>query len=146
MAEITILDYGNAQEDQGSLDGINRLLAMLSGKAKPMKLDEMYRMIKSETWTFLAWVDGKIVGMASMAVVCQPIGIVCHVEDVVVDEEYRGQGISKELMLALIAMLPEGWRQLDLTSNPNRAAAHGLYEKLGFKLRETGNYRLSPAK
>ena len=38
MAEITILDYGNAQEDQGSLDGINRLLAMLSGKAKPMKL------------------------------------------------------------------------------------------------------------
>jgi ribosomal protein S18 acetylase RimI-like enzyme len=35
----------------------------------------------------------------------------------------------------------QGARTIDLTSNPTREAAHRLYEKAGFKIRDTRVYR-----
>jgi phosphinothricin acetyltransferase len=129
------------------LTGINRLLPMLSKTAKPLTSHDLYQIINSQTTIFMAFDDEgpePVVGMASMVVAYQTVGIVCHVEDVVVDEACRGQHIGKKLMQALIDALPEGWRQLDLTSKPDRGPAHELYLKLGFEQRETGNFRLKP--
>jgi ribosomal protein S18 acetylase RimI-like enzyme len=138
--------YQLSSEDitEAVLDGLNRLLSMVSKGAEPMTLDYLREMIWSPTRVFVAVQDGKTVGMATLAVVLQPVGIVCHVEDVAVDEECRREGIGEKLMAALIFALPTRWRQLDLTSKPEREPAHKLYKKLGFELRETGNYRLKP--
>jgi ribosomal protein S18 acetylase RimI-like enzyme len=37
-----------------------------------------------------------------------------------------------------------GSRTVDLTSRPHREAAHRLYERMGFVVRETNVYRYSP--
>jgi ribosomal protein S18 acetylase RimI-like enzyme len=70
-------------------------------------------------------------------------GIVGHVDDVVVDETSRGQGIGKLLMEAVRAEAQRlGLRHLDLTSRPSREAANGLYRSLGYERRDTNAYRL----
>jgi len=56
------------------------------------------------------------------------------VESVRVDEEYRGQGIGKELMLwAINRARKENCITLQLTTNAERKDAHRFYENLGFK-------------
>jgi len=61
---------------------------------------------------------------------------------VVVDEAARGQGIGEALSQEAIKIAEEaGARTVDLTSRPSREAAGRLYEKVGFKLRETRVYR-----
>lgn len=84
-----------------------------------------------------------IVGMATLITMLTPSGAYGMVEDVVVAERARGQGIGRELMERLIA---EARRRklmmLELTSNPSRSAANHLYQSLGFEKRETNPYRL----
>jgi ribosomal protein S18 acetylase RimI-like enzyme len=65
------------------------------------------------------------------------------IEDVVVDERVRRQGIGRKLTEAAIAWAKEiGADTIDLTSRPEREEAHGLYTSLGFEIRDTGTYRL----
>lgn len=66
------------------------------------------------------------------------------VEDVVVDESRRGQGLGRLLMEALIQRASElGLTSLKLTSRPTREAAHALYQKLGFERYDTDHFRLN---
>jgi len=61
---------------------------------------------------------------------------------VIVDENYEGRGVGKKLMYKSIEIAQENdVKQLDLTSQPKREAAQFLYEKVGFKKRETNNWR-----
>lgn len=55
------------------------------------------------------------------------------IHDVIVAERYRGQGLSKVLMQAVIEYgAAAGFRYLELTCNPKRIEANGLYQKMGF--------------
>ncbi|MEK7060924.1 MAG: GNAT family N-acetyltransferase, partial [Patescibacteria group bacterium] len=64
--------------------------------------------------------------------------------DIVVDEEYRGKGIGTKLITAAINQArKEGVKHIDFTSRPQRVAANRLYQRLGFKKRETNVYRLN---
>ncbi len=55
------------------------------------------------------------------------------VEDVVVDEALRGQGIGRRMMAHAMALAREaGCYKLALSSNRKREAAHAFYESLGF--------------
>jgi|SRR5579872_6920887 len=55
------------------------------------------------------------------------------VEDVVVDESLRGQGIGREMMLfAMEHSRARGCYKLALSSNLKRTEAHAFYETLGF--------------
>jgi len=66
-----------------------------------------------------------------------------HVDDVVVADSYRGQGIATKLMEKVISIARErGHRYIDLTSRPSREAANHIYKKIGFQKRETNPYRL----
>ena len=59
-----------------------------------------------------------------------------------VDEGARGLGVGEALTrAALDEARARGLGAVDLTSRPSRAAAHRLYEKLGFSTRETALYR-----
>ena len=58
------------------------------------------------------------------------------------DEAARGQGAGEELVGEAIRLAAEsGARTVDLTSRPSREAANALYEKVGFRARETNVYR-----
>ena len=66
-----------------------------------------------------------------------------RIEDVVVADSHRGQGIGRELMRRLIAeAMRRKLTQVELTSAPARVAANHLYQSLGFALRETNVYKL----
>lgn len=73
-----------------------------------------------------------------------PTGLRAWIEDVVVDEGARGQGVGAALTQAAVRLAREaGARTVDLTSRPAREAANRLYERLGFRLRDSNVYRLS---
>jgi ribosomal protein S18 acetylase RimI-like enzyme len=66
-----------------------------------------------------------------------------RIEDVVVDERARGLGVGRALTEAAIRTATRhGVRTLDLMSRPARVAANRLYERLGFRPRESTVYRV----
>jgi ribosomal protein S18 acetylase RimI-like enzyme len=91
---------------------------------------------------YLARVDGRIVGSLTLALYQIPTGLKAWVEDVVVDESARGQGIGEALSTAAIEEARRrGAKDLSLTSRPSREAANRLYQRLGFQRYETNLYR-----
>jgi ribosomal protein S18 acetylase RimI-like enzyme len=86
--------------------------------------------------------DEWIAGTLTLALFRIPTGIRAWIEDVVVDEEARGRGIGEALTREAIRRAgAAGARTIDLTSRPDREAANRMYEKLGFRRRETNVYR-----
>ena len=63
------------------------------------------------------------------------------IEDMIVDQDYRKRGLGKELMDKLVSWAKEQRiEMIELTSNPKREAANGLYQNYGFKLHPTNHY------
>ncbi len=122
-----------------------RLIPQLSRSAPPPGEQELDRIVQSDaTRLLVAKVDGAIVGSLTLAVFPIPTGVRAWIEDVVVDEGARGQGIGAALnQEALKVARDQGARTVDLTSRPSREAANRLYQRLGFKQRETNVYRYS---
>jgi len=88
--------------------------------------------------------DGEVAGFATLVTYRVPTkGIIGRIEDVIVDEKYRGQGIGRGVMEELIRMAKEkNIFLIELTSKPQRTAARKLYESLGFEVYDTGVFRL----
>lgn len=81
--------------------------------------------------------DNKPVGM----IVCGrnnrlKISHICGIYGVYIKKEYRGQGISNQLMDAALAEIQEmtGVVKIELMVNPTQKAAKRLYRKYGFKV------------
>lgn len=85
---------------------------------------------------------GPIVGMLTLVWYAVPTGTHAWIEDVVVDEAARGQGVGTALVEAAVRHARMvGAAHVDLTSRPSREAANRLYQRLGFERRETNVYR-----
>jgi phosphinothricin acetyltransferase len=86
-----------------------------------------------------------VVGFGALVVHLVPaFGYVGSIEDVVVGEAFRGQGLGGKLMDELIRIAKaQKVIHINLTSRPERVASHKLYLKKGFFLRDTGMYRLN---
>jgi GNAT superfamily N-acetyltransferase len=89
--------------------------------------------------------SGNVIGFGALVVHLVPaFGYVGSIEDVVVGETFRGQGLGGKLMDELIRIAKDQKViHIDLTSRPERVASHKLYLKKGFFLRDTGVYRLN---
>ena len=86
--------------------------------------------------------DQAIVGSATLAITRTPTGQHGWIEDVVVDQAFRGKGWGTALTQACLNAARElGLRAVNLTSRPARLSANALYRSLGFKQRETNVYR-----
>lgn len=122
-----------------------RLTPQLSRSSSPPGEQELERIVQSDaTRLLVAKVEGVIVGSLTLALFWIPTGLRAWIEDVVVDESVRGQGIGAALnQEALKVARDQGARTVDLTSRPSREAANRLYQRLGFKQRETNVYRYS---
>lgn len=63
------------------------------------------------------------------------------IEDMIVDNNHRGKGYGKDIVLDLIKWAKNnGVEMIELTSNPKRIAANELYKKVGFALHPTNHY------
>lgn len=84
-----------------------------------------------------------IVGMATLVIVPQMIGLRGRVEDVSRHSNYRGRGIGQGLMRKLHDVARQhGIDKLALTCQPHRLDGNELYPKMGYKLVETNVYRI----
>jgi len=128
-----------------AVKAFGRLLPQLSSSAVPPDAAALAAIVSSPAVTVLiARRDGHIVGSLTVAMFPIPTGLRAWIEDVVVDEDARGQGVGALLTEEAIRLARDaGARSLDLTTRPSREAAGRLYDRAGFKQRETRLYRYS---
>ena len=125
-------------------EAMQRFLNQLT--THPMTLTEtMFRQqIDSDnSHLFFLMKEGQIAGMLTVGIYYSPTGGKAWIEDVVVDETFRGQGLSKRLVAHAIEFTQS--KQIPLlmlTSNPKRIAANKLYQAMGFSRKETNVYRM----
>lgn len=128
-------------------EAFDRLVPQLSSSNPPPTDDELRHIIESPASILLVARDdetGRILGSLTLVVFPIPTGIRAWIEDVVVDEAARGQGVGEALNRhALERARSEGAKTVDLTSRPTREAANRLYLRLGFVPRETNIYRFT---
>ena len=103
------------------------LLPQLSSSAPPADRAALERVVGSGSTTLLvARSGGKIAGTLSLVMFPIPTGLRAWIEDVIVDEAARGQGIGQRLTAEALRIAEDaGARTVDLTSRPSREAAAG---------------------
>jgi ribosomal protein S18 acetylase RimI-like enzyme len=126
-----------------------RLLPQLSSSAPAMSAFTLGTVIAEPSNTlFLArdpTAGGQIVGSLTLVMFRIPTALRAWIEDVVVDESVRGRGVGEAMVHAAVTRARErGAKTIDLTSRSSRQAAHRLYEKSGFHVRDTSVYRHGP--
>lgn len=128
------------------LSAVVRLLAAdsLTGKREKysVPLAECYEkafreiMASSCNELLVAEVDGAVVGTLQLTFIpylTNQGGKRALVEAVFVDEQRRGQGIGRKMMVRAIERArEENCRMVQLTTNKSRPQAHRFYESLGF--------------
>jgi len=121
-----------------------RLLPQLSQTARPLDAEALKALVAWQGNRLLvARVDGEIMGTLTLVTFPIPTGTRAWIEDVVVDEAARGQGVGAALTQEAVRLArAAGARTVDLTSRPSRVAANKLYERLGFGVRNSKVYRL----
>lgn len=127
------------------VDAVERLVPQLSRSNPPPTVNELGDVVSSPATDLFIAIDdtGTVIGMATLAVFRIPTGLRAWIEDVVVDEAGRGQGVGEALTEAMVDRARDrGCRTVDLTSRPSREAANRLYKRAGFELRDTNVYRL----
>ncbi len=125
------------------LAAFERLMPQLSANHPPPTAEALGALIQSPSRLLLAIGEqDEILGTATLSVFRIPSGLRCRIEDVVVDQSARGQGVGAALTRKALLLAREmGAPGVDLTSNPQRKAANRLYQRLGFEPRETNLYR-----
>jgi ribosomal protein S18 acetylase RimI-like enzyme len=131
------------------LEAFGRLLPQLSSSAAPLTREALAQIITSPHNTVLLARDtnaaGRIIGTLTLVIFRIPTATRAWIEDVVVDREARGRGVGEALTLAAVNLAKQrGAKTVDLTSRQSRQAAHRLYEKSGFHVRNTSVYRFGP--
>ena len=143
--EIRIADAATVEV----VEAFARLLPQLSSSATTLGSESLSEIIAAPHNTVLLARDpsagGRIVGTLTLVIFRIPTAIRAWIEDVVVDDVARGRGVGEALTLAAVKLAKErGAKTVDLTSRRSRQAAHRLYEKAGFHVRDTSVYRFGP--
>ena len=143
MEEIKIL---RLEETSGKvLEAINRVLAQLvASKSVIMAEVQLKEIISSaSSEMFLMYRGNEIIGMFTIANYLTTTGHKYWLEDVVVDNRYRGQLLGKRMVEEAVRLVEErGKSTFLLTSKPIRVVANKLYSSLGFEKKETNVYKM----
>lgn len=129
--------------DDAVVDAFDRLIPQLSSSSPPPGRAGLEAIVGNPNTTlFLASLDGRIVGSLTLAFYAIPTGLKAWIEDVVVDDDARGNGVGEALNRAALAEAGRrGAKAVSLTSRPSREAANRLYQRIGFQRRDTNLYR-----
>lgn len=125
-----------------AVNDLNKLVAQLSRHPKVMERGHFQRLL-DEAALFVARDGERIVGCVEVVVEVVPSKVKGWLEELMVDDEYRGRGIARELVQMAVDYAGQtGCVHLNLTSGEDRGVAHSVYEALGFYRRESAVYRL----
>jgi len=123
-----------------------RLLPQLNPRLELPDMERLRRMVADPAVALLVARDGDaIVGTTTVIVYTTPFWIKARLDEVVVDAGARGQGVGEALVTAALEIGRERGAQVaELQSGrgPQRAAAHRLYERLGFRIRDSDVMRI----
>src|SRR5690348_13073147 len=105
------------------LHDVQRLAATLGKNYKELGEEDLRDMISSPNMSLLvAKHENKIIGIITLIVYRIPYVRKAYLDDLVVDEAYRGQGIGTQLMeKALLLAKEKGASYIDFTSRPRRS-------------------------
>lgn len=137
--EISMCD----KVDDTVVAALAELIPQLSSSSSLPSADQLAEILDHDASTLLLAKDGDtVVGSMTLIVFPIPTGMRAWIEDVVVDENARGQGVGEALNRRAIEIAVQaGAKTIDLTSRPSREAANRLYQRLGFTVRDTNIYR-----
>ena len=123
-----------------------RLLPQLNPTLEVPDTERLRRLIADPAVTLLVARDGdEIVGTTTVIVYTTPFWIKARLDEVVVDASARGKGVGEALVGAALDVGRERGAQVaELQSGRGEArkAAHRLYERLGFKIRDSDVMRI----
>lgn len=127
-----------------SLEELTVLVRDLHTDERTVQKEDLKTMVETENIRLVVVKDDdKIIGVATLYIQQKLGGKNGIVEDVVVSGDYRGQGLGEKLMREVIEIARnEKLKSISLTSRPQRVAAHKLYQKVGFQIKETTVFKL----
>ena len=120
------------------------LLPQLNPKLPVPTMERLQAIVADPSATLFLAKDGEeAVGTATVIVYTTPFWIKARLDEVVVDESARGKGVGAALVGACLEVARRrGAEVAELQSGVQREAANRLYQRLGFKLRESNLYRI----
>ncbi len=143
-----MIEIGPMTEYDGAVaEKLGILRRQLSTKydGSPLDRERLEEIMLSPYHDILLAVDGDVVvGMVVVSVVMMTTRKNVYMEDLVVDESRRGQGIGGDLLEAVKKWgRAKGCKRLEFTSTSreNKENAIKFYEAHGIFLRDTGQYR-----
>ena len=123
-----------------------RLLPQLNPILPVPDMARLERLLADPDVTLLVAKDGdEVVGTTTVIVYTTPFWIKARLDEVVVDASARGKGVGEALVKAALEVGREHGAQVaELQSGrgPRRDAAHRLYERLGFRVRDSDVLRI----
>jgi len=123
-----------------------RLLPQLNPTLPAPDMERLERLVGDPDVTLLVARDGDaIVGTTTVIVYTTPFWIKARLDEVVVDASARGKGAGVALIQAALDVgRANGAQVAELQSGrgPARDAAHRLYARLGFKIRDSDVMRI----
>jgi GNAT superfamily N-acetyltransferase len=123
-----------------------RLLPQLNPTLPVPNMARLERLLADPDVTLLVARDGeKILGTTTVIVYTTPFWIKARLDEVVVDAAARGRGVGEALVKAALEVGRAcGAQVAELQSGrgSNREAAHRLYERLGFRIRDSDVLRI----
>lgn len=123
---------------------VRYLSKQLTSSKVMMGKDDLTAIIEAvNSHLFIVYCEDEPAGMLTLGDYVTPTGHKAWIEDVVIDEAFRGKALGKELVeYAITYARSIGVKTLMLTSRPSRVAANRLYQKVGFLLKETNLYKM----
>ena len=124
--------------------GLAALMPQLNPALAGPTREELIAVLADPATTLLVarW-DNVIVATATVIVYNTPAWTKARIEDLVVDEGNRGQGVGKALVNACLNVARErGAGVVELQSARRRDVANRLYPRMGFERRESNVYRM----
>lgn len=128
------------------VSAFNQLIPQLDPSCEAPSRTNLEEIIASPVCHLFAALDGnqssRMVGTLTLVVYRIPAGVKAWIEDLVVDEYARGQGVATSLIDAALNRAAElGSHEVNLTSGPWREAATHLYQHLDFVISGTNVYK-----
>lgn len=142
MEQIVINEI--VEFDVKVVEAVNKLLMQLVSTPVTFSEEDMRKLLASpSSHLFLLYYEREIAGMLTLGTYMSPTGVKYWVEDVVVDNAYRGKSLGRKLIdYAINYVSKQGKSTLMLTSKPARVAANRLYQSAGFQSKQTNVYKM----
>ena len=137
IKQLYLTDLNEAIQTQ-----VSDLFKQLAPDIKQLSLKEV--LDKKNNCSVLCYEEnGRIVGLAVMCSYKVMSGYNGWIEDVIVDENYRGKGIGRKLIEKLIEIGKDLYlTNIFLFTGKHRTAANKLYSNLGFTKKNSNIYSL----